>query len=388
MDEATVARSGTRQIPLRALKALAGPPAVPCGALSPLAHIATPEGTADRAALVTVLEAMQGDWAACPAALLDPGLSVALVVADREQQLLGQYAWADRNGLGAGFRFGVAGSTLEVHGPLLLEDVELSLLNQLALGSCAEIPPERYTLDAAQLWTLLALVDAHGSAAALRQAARASGPPPGVAIADIEASWQAGLARPNPGWAVSLAALLAPEAVPGDFPALLQQALSGLEESGLASVLAGAPGDALGDWVLLGAGLDLLCRGLAGGGIAFGLVRSERVSPERVELTRIAGWRTPGGIVVAELSALAEGRAELLLTGPSYCAQLLGELLGTRGLPDDAAAPAEPAPSPAELIAKLQASAADPAAKRFCPGCGAPVRAEARFCAQCGQGLS
>jgi hypothetical protein len=374
----------TRRLPLTALQALAHLPGLRCGALSPLARIAAPSGAPDRDTLAGALQALQGDWSALPAALLDPGLSVGLIVADREEQLLGQYLWRQPQGLGPGFRVGVAGGTLEVQGPLTLEDVELSLLNQLALGSCAEVPPERFELDAEQLWTLLALVDAHGTAAALREAVRASGALPGVAVPDIEAAWNAGLARPNPGWAVSLAALLAPEALPADFPEILRGTLAGLQDAGLATVLEGAPDDVLGDFVLLGEGLGLLCRGLANGGIAFGLARSERVAEDRVEITRIAGWRTPGGIVVAELSALAEGRVELLVTGPSYCAQLLGELLGTRGLPEDATPPPEPALSPDDLIAQLRAPAAAASTRRFCPGCGAPVRAAARFCAQCG----
>lgn len=375
----------TRSLPLAALMALAQLPGLRCGALSPLARIAAPESAPDRDALASALQALDGDWAALPAALLDPGLSLGLIVADREDQLLGQYLWPQPQALGAGFRVGVAGGSLHAQGPLTLEDVELSLLNQLALGSCAEVPPERFELDAAQLWTLLALVDALGTAAALRHAARASGPPTGVAVGDIEAAWNAGIARPNPGWAVSLAALLAPEALPKDFPALLRDTLASLQDAGLVIVLEAAPGDPLGDLVLPAAGLDLLCRGLANGGIAFGLARSERVSAERVEITCIAGWRTPGGIVVAELSALAQGRAELLVTGPSYCAQLLGELLGTGGLPEGTAIPGTAAPSPADLLALLGPPAA--AAAPHCSHCGATVRAGARFCAQCGKAL-
>lgn len=378
----------TRSLPLTALLALAQLPGLRCGALSPLARIAAPAGATDRDALAAALQALDGDWAALPAALLDPGLSVGLVVADRESQLLGQYLWPQAQGLGPGFRIGVAGGSLDAQGPLTLEDVELSLLNQLALGSCAEVPPERFALDAVQLWTLLALVDALGTAAALRQAARASGPPTGVTVGDIETAWNAGIARPNPGWAVSLAALLAPEALPADFPTLLRSTLASLQDTGLVVLLEGAPGDLLGDLVVPAAGLDLLCRGLSQGGIAFGLARSERVAEDRVEITRIAGWRTPGGIVVAELSALSEGRAELLVTGPSYLAQLMGELLGTAGLPEGTAIPGAAEPSPTDLLALLAppAAVAATAAPR-CSHCGAAARAGARFCAQCGKAL-
>jgi hypothetical protein len=375
----------TRHLPLTALLALAQLPGLRCGALSPLARIAAPTGAPDRDSLSAALQALDGDWAELPAALLDPGLSVGLVVADRESQLLGQYLWPQPQGLGPGFRVGVAGGSLDAQGPLTLEDVELSLLNQLALGSCAEVPPERFELDAAQLWTLLALVDALGTAAALRLAARASGPPTGVTVGDIEAAWNAGLTRPNPGWAVSLAAMLTPEALPADFPALLRGTLASLQDAGLVVLLEGAPGDLLGDLVVPAAGLDLLCRGLSQGGIAFGLARSERVAEDRVEITRIAGWRTPGGIVVAELSALSEGRAELLVTGPSHCAQLLGELLGTVGLPESTAIPRAAEPSPADLLARLAPPAA--ASAPHCSHCGAAARAGARFCAQCGKAL-
>ncbi|MBL8245523.1 MAG: zinc ribbon domain-containing protein [Rhodanobacteraceae bacterium] len=385
MPDEPRAASETRSLSLTALMALAQLPGLRCGALSPLARIAAPAGAPDRDALAAALHALDGDWAALPAALLDPGLSVGLVVADRESQLLGQYLWPQPQGLGPGFRVGVAGAALEAQGPLTLEDVELSLLNQLALGSCAEVPPERFELDAAQLWTLLALVDALGTAAALRQAARASGPPPGVTIGDIEAAWNAGIARPNPGWAVSLAAMLAPEALPADVTALLRDTLARLQDAGLVVVLDSAPGDLLGDLVIPAAGLDLLCRGLSQGGIAFGLARSERVAEDRVEITRVAGWRTPGGIVVAELSALSEGRAELLLTGPSHCAQLLGELLGTSSLPEGTAIPGAAEPSPADLLTLLAPPAA--ASAPHCSHCGAAVRAGARFCPQCGKAL-
>ena len=197
MPDEPRAASETRSLSLTALMALAQLPGLRCGALSPLARIAAPAGAPDRDALAAALHALDGDWAALPAALLDPGLSVGLVVADRESQLLGQYLWPQPQGLGPGFRVGVAGGSLEAQGPLTLEDVELSLLIQLALGSCAEVPPERFELDAAQLWTLLALVDALGTAAALRQAARASGPPPRGRF-DTASGFDTGLAFPAP----------------------------------------------------------------------------------------------------------------------------------------------------------------------------------------------
>lgn len=378
----------------RALAALAQIEGLHCGALSPLAQVARPAGAPQPQALRTALQGLEGDWRWLPAALVDPGMTLAVLVADRDSQRVGQYLWADRHAWTPGFRVELGADALAIHGPHSVEQLQLGLIGQLALGQVAEIPPARYELDAAMLWTLLALVDAHGTAAALRMAARVPGPPPGVAVGEIERAWQAGMQRPNPGWMVSLVAMLAPEALPQDFPGSLAASLAGLEEAGLLVLLKGEAGDPLGDVCLLGEGLDLLCQGLSAGGTGFGLLRSERCAEDRVEITRIAGWRTPGGIVLAELGGLAQDRAELLLTGPSYLVDLLDELLG--GLDQDAAVepaqPAELADHPLSVERLLRALPSTSAGERqaqapACPRCGQPVSSQACFCRHCGAAL-
>jgi hypothetical protein len=385
-----------RVLSRQALKALGDLGGLHCGPLSPLARIARPTGPADRDGLIVALQQMVDDWAPSIPALLDPGLTLGLIVADREDQRLGQYLWADPEGLGAGFKLTVANDALLLDGPTTLEQVQDSLLELLAPAGVAEIPPERMALDADQFWAVLALIDAHGTAAALRQAVRASGPPPGVTIADIRASWEAGLAQPNPGWALSMVALLAPESVPADFAGRLPAVLAALQAQGLLTLLEGAPGDALGDLVLLGSGLELLCRGLSAGGIGFGFVRAERSAATAVEVTSVAGWRTPGGFVLADISALAENRVEVLLIGPAYLVQLIGDLLGTRDSSATVAPPGASALSAVALLERLHRPAAarkvrsappqDPAQQ--CPKCAASARAGARFCARCGSPLA
>ena len=393
MSVSTREEIGHRVLSRRALKALAELGELNGGPLSPLARVSAPAGSADRDGLIAALERMDGAWESLMPALLDPGLSLGVIVVDRDDQRLGQYLWIDPAGLGPGFQVSIAPEEIVLQGPLSLEDVELSLLDALALGGVAEIPPERYTLSADQFWVLLAIIDALGTAAALRQAARVSGPPPGLTIADVLDSWKAGLTQSNPGWAVSLLRLLSPEQVPADFHARLDRVLSELEAAGLLSRLAGKTGTDGDQMILLREGLQLLCRGLSAGGIGFGFVRSELVASNQVEVTTVAGWRTAGGFVLADVSALAENRVSLLLIGPAYLAQLIGDLLGTRAAAQ-ADTPRDVELGTADLIERLRG--ARPAGTRRkkstkaggCPACGAPTRPGARFCGQCGKPLS
>lgn len=377
----------------QALKALGDLNGLHCGPLSPLARVAVPDGRADRVELIESLEKLDERWEPALPALLDPGLSLALIVADRDQQRLAQYLWTDPAGMGPGFKVALASSELQLAGPLTLEEVELSLLDSLALGGVAEVPPERFSLSADQFWALLALADAYGTAAAMRQAARVSGPPAGVTVAEVLASLAAGLARPNPGWALSLVALLSPDTVPTHFASKLGAALAELRDAGLLSLLAGKAADGSDDLVILGDGLNLLCRGLSAGGTGFGFVRSERLAADQIEVCTVTGWRTAGGFVLADLSALVSNQVQMLVLGPAYLVQLIGDLLGTRTAPETDT-PREPENSTADLLERLRES--KPARARGkksaeasgCPACGAPTRSGARFCGQCGKPLS
>lgn len=374
-----------------ALAALAEIDGLRCGPLSPLAQVPRPAGGADRAGLIACLQGLDETRRLVPAALIDPHLTLALVVADREHQLLGQYLWPDRCGIASGYRVERETAALVLAGPFTLEEVEQHLLDRLGLAAVAEIPPARYTLTADQAWALLALIDTYGTATALRTAARATGFPPGVARDDIVASWEAGLARPNPGWAVSLAGMLVPASVPEDFPKRLDAVLGALDEAGMITRLEGEPGDPLGDVLLFGEGLELLCRGLSAGGVGFGLVRSELVAPGRVEVGALAAWCTPRGVALLDLSHLEDDRAELLLSGPTHLVELLHHLFGTSDLPPADAPPPNDQFDPARLLAQLQAvprpaspgpTAAPSAA--FCHKCGRALQPDSRFCPACG----
>lgn len=377
----------------KALAALSAIDGLTCGPLSPLARIARPEGPADNAALTGMLEGLDADWRACVPALIDPHQTLALIVADRERHVLGQFVWNGVHADAPGFRVDVDGEGVNLSGPLSMDEVELSLKDRLAFAGVAEVPPARYTMTPDEVWTLLALIDTFGTAAALREAARASGFPPGVSLGDITASWDAGLARPNPGWAVSLAALVAPEHLPEGFPGRIGDILPGMQAANLVVLLEGEEGDALGTVCLLGEGLELLCRGLSGGGLGFGVVKSVRMAPGRVEVARLTGWRTARGIVLLDLSAMGDGRAELMIVGPSHANELIGDLLGTAEptMPPEDLDSVSPA-SVEALLGQLRrtvpaATSAAADSRGTCPQCGRPVRPDARFCGKCGQSL-
>jgi hypothetical protein len=376
-----------------ALAALSEIDGLTCGPLSPLARITRPQGPADPASLIAMLEGLDADRRACIPALIDPRQTLALIVADRERHVLGQFVWTGVHTDAPGFRVDVDAEGMNLSDPLTMDEVELSLKDRLAFAGVAEVPPARYTMTGDEAWTILALIDTYGTAAALREAARATGFPPGVSLGDITASWEAGLARPNPGWAVSLAGLVAPEHVPEGFPGRIGDILPGMQAADLVVLLEGEAGDALGTVCMLGEGLELLCRGLSGGGLGFGVVRSVRVAPDRVEVARLTGWRTARGIVLLDLSTIGAGRAELMIVGPSHANELLGDLLGT----------AEPTMPPEDqhlgspltvdaLLGLLRPAVPAPAnagheSLATCPHCGKPVRTDARFCGKCGQSL-
>jgi hypothetical protein len=394
-----LASNESRELSRAALLALRGVHGLKAGPLSPLARIEPAAVLPDPAELIAALEAMGGSWSACPAALIDPGLSLAVIVADRRVQQSGQYVWADAHGLGPGFRVEARADVVELTGPVHLEDLETLLAERLAPQGVATPDPVRLQLDAAAVWTLLALVDAHGTASLIREAARADGPLPALRQADIAESWQLGLSRPNPGWAVSMAALLAPDLLPTSVEAALA-GLPALEAAGVLTRLPAAVGDPLGDLLLPGEVLEPLCEGLGRQSIRCGLLKSVRTGPASIEIVRLLIWRLAAGYVLLDLSALAEDRAELLLFGPAQMLDLLGVLLGTADPP--AGLPSVPAPSPEVLVTALQAASGAslmpappqlppvnvaPAAVRHCTQCGVPVAPTARFCGSCGARL-
>ncbi len=95
---------------LTALKTLAEPPALNCGALSPLARIVPPPEAADPVALRDALE--QPDGGSALATLLEPGLLLTLVLDDPDAPALGSWIFASANGSGAGWRVVVDADSL------------------------------------------------------------------------------------------------------------------------------------------------------------------------------------------------------------------------------------------------------------------------------------
>ncbi len=323
----------------RALKSLAEIPGLECGGLSPLSRIASPAEAADRPGLLSSLRGLDRDAAWALPALVDPRLTVALLLGDDERQLTGQYLWPDPLGARPGFQLAVEASDLVLRGPFTVEQAELTLLDFLSLGSVAEASPVNLTLKADELWALAALADTYHVAALLRRASRMSGPPAGLRVKDVVSTWQAGLAEPHLGWAVSLFSRVAPEAVPADFASRLPAVLHAMARSGLLVSLEAEAGDPLGDLLLLGEALESLCRGRRTS-IQFGLRLTSMPLPGHAEVLLLAGWRTAGGLVAIDLSAIAQDRVLALLLGPSAFSDLLQEAFRE-----------EPAASPAGAFA-------------------------------------
>jgi hypothetical protein len=307
----------------RSLKTLAELPGLGCGGLSPLARIAPPPAAADRPGLLAALQGLDADAEWVVPALLDPRLTIAFLLGDSDTQLAGQYLWPDPGGARPGFQLAVEADDIVLRGPATVEQAELTLVDFLALGSVAEVDPVNLRASADELWALAALADTYHLAALLRRASRVTGPPAGLRVKDVVSTWRAGLAEPHLGWTVSLFSQLAPEAVPADFASRLPAVLAAMAGKGLLMALEGEPGDPLGDLYLLGEALEGLCRGRAHAAIQFGLRLQSMRNPERAELLLLAGWRTAGGFVAADLSAIAEDRVEVLLLGPSSFAGLL-----------------------------------------------------------------
>lgn len=363
-------------LPWAALRALPGIDGLRGGPLSPLGRIAAPAGAADAEALASLLRQADAEATAGFEALLDPGANLALWLRDARGERSIQALWPDPSAAGPGWTVAPGADGLRLRHPASLDALELELLDALALQLLPESEPLRIALDARQCWALLALLDAIGTTAALRLAARQAGPAPAVGLAEVTAAWEQAKRDRSPGWAVALAATLAPAGPPSDFPATLEPALEALVAAGwlLAGGRAGerryAPG-------LL---LDVLAQGLAAASPVFGLVRSERTDDSRIEVLAVIGFRLPDCVAWVDLSALDQDRAEWLLLGASSSADLLGTLL----------APGEPgAPTvlPGAVERILQALAA-PGVVRVCPACGATAGTQARYCGQCGASLA
>ncbi len=399
---------GEVTLPRVALKALGELPGIACGALSPLARLQAPREPARRDLLISALEPLRGDWEWSVPALIDPRLSVALLLGDGETSLLGQYVWPDAEARGPGFKAYLEGLNLKMSGPVTLEEVQQTLLDFLALSSVGEMEPVRLSLLPEELWTLAALGDAYRSAVLRRRLAREGGRPVGVGCREVMSAWEIGIGSPNPGWAVSLFTLLVPDRVPQGFQNRIPQVLTSMARADLLEPLSGNGGDPLAESYMFGEGIDLLLRPLAGPVISFGLA-VQRQREGLVEVTVLGGWRTSGGISVADLSQMENGRIDMLLAGPHFLVELVeASVAAPAGEEMSTAFSLETPYGRSEILAGLQSLgtgapagptvAFGPAASRpapsttaatsaeaVCPSCGTALKPGARFCPACGK---
>lgn len=401
----------TLALPRRALKALGAVDGLIAGPLSPLGRMEAPAGAADAGALITAWEKLEGAWAWAVPALLDPRRTIALVMGDGNSNLVGQYLFPDPDAYGPGFQVSVGEDALTLTGPLTLGLLGIGLYSHLALEDVAEAEPYRSELPSSHLWALAACLDAFRAAALERRLQRSGGAPLGISRAEVEKAWTDGVSRPNPGWAVSLFSLLAPDGVPEGLPEGLGRLLADMARQGWLIEAAGPRGElyALPDF------LSSLLWGLTTA-FDFGLVSLRLADRQVAETTALAGWRTPGGVWLADLSGLAGGRAALALVGPSLALEIIDNALG-----EDSMAPpweefafdtpftrdavlarlrasgtreetADVLPSDRHVSRESRDDAADAAHEGqpgelsgFCPACGKPLRQGARFCRQCGK---
>lgn len=340
-------------LPWPALRALPGIASVHCGPLSPLGRLAAPAGPADAGGLSSWLQAVDATGRKACDAVLDPASPLALWMRDRDGERSLQLLWPEPGSL-EGWAVQADAEGLRLRGPATLAAVELELRDRLALQLLPESAPLRVRLDARQCWALLALLDALGTRAALRQVTREDAEVHNVAMQEVAGAWQSARAQPKPGWAVGLAMAFAPAEVPGDFPAAIAPALDALVAAGWLVEGETPAGPVRGPGLLLAP----LAYGVASASTLFALALNERLGPARVESLVLIGFRLVDAIACFDLSALAQDRADLLLLGASSASDCIGALF---------AAGSGTAPR--------------------CPHCGADIGPQARFCGSCGQPL-
>ena len=369
-------------LPLSSLAALGAVPGLACGPLSPLLRVPQPPVPPDVAGMQELLGRAQALAPWLLPTLLDPHLSVGFIVGDQDAPVSRQYAWPDPAGAGPGLELTVEPAALHVAGPVDMPELRQQFAALLRLSDLPESPVVAMTLTAAEAWALAALTDAYRMTLAARRASRQGGLPGGVLVADVLAAWHLGLQEPNPGWAVTMLSLLAPEAVPGDFEETLRATLESLDDAELIFLVDADVTGGEGDTIIFGEGLRLLVAGLAGPLFLFGLCAQRLAPTGDAEVTVAGGWRTPEAVWLLDLSALRENRADLLLASREYMTDLIADLLP--GEPDASFALDTPYGAEA-LLAGLAAIATAPSRPqaRFCHKCGAAVQPGWKFCAIC-----
>jgi Double zinc ribbon len=389
----------TLEISRRALRALSGIEGLQGGPLSPLARMQSPVGAADTSALVAAWEALDDTWKWAVPALLDPRRTIALVMGDGNTNVIGQYLFPDAEAYGPGFNVNVGKETVTLTGPTSLDLLHVGLYSGLALEDVPELEPFRVDLAADYFWVLMACLDAYRAVALALRLQRAGGTPRGVGPAGLARIWADGISSFNPGWAVSLFSLLVPDQVPRDLPERLPRLLQEMARKGHLQEVADsggtlyAPPESLSP-LLWGPTMSF----------SFGLVTQRLVEPQTAESTVLGGWRTPGGVWLADLSDMNNSGVSLALIGPALAEEIIDEILGDDSLAPpweefvmdtpytrDAmvsslrAIPAEAVPGMAAEEGAPEEIAPTP--ERFCTACGNPLGEGLAFCNKCGKAV-
>jgi hypothetical protein len=386
-------------MPRRALKALSGLEGLTGGPLSPLARMQSPAGAADAGALIATWETLDDTWRWAVPALVDPRRTIALVMGDGNTNVIGQYLFPDAEAYGPGFHVDVGEEAVSLTGPLSLGLLQVGLYSRLALEDVAELEPFRVDLAADHFWVLMACLDAYRAAALERRLLRAGGAPPGVGPAEIAKAWTDGTSLVNPGWVVSLFSLLVPDQVPRDLAAKLPRLLRETSLLGHLQEIAG-PG-AGGTLYALPEALSPLLWGPTTA-FSFGLVLQRLVQPQTAESTILGGWRTLGGIWLADLSDMENSGVTLILAGPILASEIIDDVLGDDSLspPWEEFAMDTPYARDA-LISRLRAipEGREPGttggevatedeeieSRAYCTACGNPLGEGLAFCNKCGK---
>ncbi|MEW6555545.1 MAG: zinc ribbon domain-containing protein [Actinomycetota bacterium] len=389
----------TLELPRRSLKALAGMEDLGAGPLSPLGRMTAPPGAADADALISAWEKLEGAWSWAVPALLDPHRTIALVMGDGNAGVVGQYLFPDADAWGPGFHMSVGENALTLTGPLGLWLLEVGLYSRLALEDVAEVDPFRVDLSADHFWTLMACLDAYRAATLVRRIRRIGGGPSGVRSEDVARLWSDGVSLVDPGWAVSLFSILVPELVPQDLAEKIPHLLAEMSRLGHLREVVGPDGG--GALYALPEALSPLLWGPTTA-INFGLVTQSLVEPAAVEFTALGGWRTPGGVWLADLSEIESEGVRLLLAGPLLASDIIDGVLGDDSLAaawdrfamdtpytrDDMVSRLRAMPEGEESVkadAEIVSEAKTPASRSFCTACGNPIEEGLAFCNKCGK---
>jgi hypothetical protein len=393
------------------------------GVLTPLGRVLRPTAPSDRVGLMALLEAQPKSFGLAMQSLIDPQMSLALFLGDGDTALVGQYLWPDAEGCGPCFKVVAEELALRLSGPIRTEDVEQVLFDLFPLSGIAEPKPVTLELKTGQFWAVLCLLDAYRITLLQRRLARAGGMPHGISPETLQQACTLGLGIQDPGWAVSLFTMLLPDQVPPQLEASLPAVMKSLCDDELLYFLEAGKDDSYGNWYVLGEGLDAFCRGITGNPAYIGLALQRVISPGLVGTTVIGGWRTPGGVWLADVSDIASGQVELRCEGPGFFTHFIETLL----LPEDKGSgkfvpdarystetmlaalkqaqktphsrSRESQPLPSSTVAVTCSSCGNPlkpglkfcgkcgatAAKSVtCPGCGKPLKPDTRFCGSCG----